>query len=191
MYHHAVPGVDLSSSYDRTVAYIVNTRPAFEDLLQVASQLAGLLVLVASGASPAATGHPVVAAAREKCRDAAEAVRSARPTEQARLHHDYVLLAATALESAVAAAGERLDPAGVEGVLAPLRAGYEHLRRASQMLPGFELISFMQACCTSVDRGGRMGGIGRTGGTGRIVRSEHPASSPSRPSSLSSLPDPR
>ena len=45
---------------DRTTAYILETRRPFEDLRQVASQLAGLLVLAASGAKSAAPDHPML-----------------------------------------------------------------------------------------------------------------------------------
>ena len=46
---------------DRTTAYVIATQPVFEDLRQVAAQLAGLLVLAASGSKESAPDHPMLA----------------------------------------------------------------------------------------------------------------------------------
>ena len=48
---------------DRTVAYIVVVQTCFEDLKQVAGQLAGLLVLSAAGSPNAGPDHPMLALA--------------------------------------------------------------------------------------------------------------------------------
>ena len=64
---------------DATAAYIVENQKCFEDLKQVASQLAGLLVLAAAGSKEAMPDHPMLDAARELFREADDAVRSARP----------------------------------------------------------------------------------------------------------------
>ncbi|HLH45129.1 MAG TPA: hypothetical protein VKV74_19220, partial [Bryobacteraceae bacterium] len=76
---------------DETAAYILETRPRFEDLRQVAAQLAGFLVLNASGANTASPDHPMLAAASELYESAADAVRNARPTSAARPHHRALL----------------------------------------------------------------------------------------------------
>ncbi len=46
---------------DATATYIVENQKCFEDLKQVASQLAGLLVLAAAGSKEALPDHPMLA----------------------------------------------------------------------------------------------------------------------------------
>jgi hypothetical protein len=145
----------MDSLDDRTVTYILGTRQAFEDLRQAASQLAGLLVLAASGARSASPDHPMIDAASGVCARAADSVRHALPPERARGHHREILQAAAALESAVAEARARLGAHAspdLDAILIPLRTGYAHLQRAAEMLPGFELVMFDGACCASNSR---------------------------------------
>ena len=129
---------------DRTAAYILETRPHFEDLKQVASQLAGLLVLAAAGGKTATPDHPMLAAADELYRSAAQGVRSSHATIRARRHHTHLLRATETLGGALFTA--RKDLHGPE-VLARLRTAYDSLRCASKELPGFELLTFEHGCC--------------------------------------------
>ncbi|HEX5226308.1 MAG TPA: hypothetical protein VFW44_01300 [Bryobacteraceae bacterium] len=129
---------------DQTAAYIVENQRCFEDFKQIAAQLAGLLVLAAAGSKEAAPDHPTLLAARELFRDAEEAFRLARPTEAARKHHRHLARAAELLGSALAATDSRLN---VDRILIPLRAGYTELERAADALPGFEKVSYVNACC--------------------------------------------
>jgi hypothetical protein len=129
---------------DATVVYILENRRYFEDLRQVASQLAGLLVLAAAGSKESTPDHPMLTAAAQLHRDAADGLRHSRPTPRARRHHEHVLDAASHLADALAAANRIKD---VDPILVPLRAGYAALREAANALPGFELISFERACC--------------------------------------------
>ena len=62
---------------DATGTYIVENKKCFEDLKQVASQLAGLLVLSAAGSKEGTPDHPVLGAARELYREASDALRRA------------------------------------------------------------------------------------------------------------------
>jgi hypothetical protein len=129
---------------DATAQYVVENQKCFEDLKQVASQLAGLLVLAAAGSKEAAPDHPMIGAARELFREADDAVQCARPTERARLHHEHISRAAASIGAALKEAGGHLD---VDRVLIPLRAGYTELERAADSLPGFEKVSYDRACC--------------------------------------------
>jgi hypothetical protein len=129
---------------DATAVYIHEVHSHFEDLKQVASQLAGLLVLSAAGAKSAGPDHPLLRSAGEVLRNGAEGVRSARVPERARSHHDRLASAATLLQRALTAARAGLE---VDPVLIPLRAAYSQLQQAAAALPGFEIISFDQACC--------------------------------------------
>jgi hypothetical protein len=129
---------------DETAAYIVENQRCFEDLKQVAAQLAGWLVLAAAGSKEAAPDHPALLAARELFRDASDAVPRARPTERALVHHAHLARAASAIGTALREANRGLD---VDRILIPLRAGYAELERAADALPGFEKISYEHACC--------------------------------------------
>jgi hypothetical protein len=129
---------------DQTTAYILETRLPFEDLRQVAAQMAGLLVLAASGSRSAGPHHPMITAAAALHGDAVETVARVRVPPGAREHHRYLLEAAAELGRALAAAksGIAIDP-----ILLPLRAAYDRLQLASRSLPGFPMVAWEQGCC--------------------------------------------
>jgi hypothetical protein len=136
---------------DETVAYILLAQKYFEDLRQVAAQLAGLLVLAAAGGKSATPDHPMLEAAERLHASAAESIRGLRATSRASAHRDYLSRAAAKLECALSSAQTHLWHAGrgaeIEPILNPLQATYAQLRLAAGALPGFEMISFEQACC--------------------------------------------
>lgn len=129
---------------DATAAYIVENQRCFEDLKQVAAQLAGWLVLAAAGSKEAAPDHTALRRAREMFCEAEDALRRARPTERAVRHYDHLSRAASAISAALKQADGRWD---VERVLIPLRAGYAEIEQAADALPGFEKVSYARACC--------------------------------------------
>src|SRR5437764_103568 len=88
---------------EETTCYILEARKHFEDLRQVASQLAGLLVLTAAGSKSAGPHHPILESACHLYQKATDAIRSTRPTRSARLHHEALLQAAAALSAALIA----------------------------------------------------------------------------------------
>ena len=122
---------------DQTVAYILATQTYFEDLKQVAAQLAGLLVLSAAGSKSAVPLQPI----EELYNHAADGLKSVRVTTRARRHHE-------SLESALAQLGDALSHAkGTGDPLIPLESAYADLRSASKTLPGYEMVSFESCCC--------------------------------------------
>jgi hypothetical protein len=129
---------------DATAAYIIENQKSFEDLKQVASQLAGLLVLAAAGSKEAAPDHPTLGAARELFREADDALRRARPTEHARPHYEHLAQAAALIGAALKESRKVLN---VDRILTPLRAGYTELEHAADALPGFQKIGYDRACC--------------------------------------------
>ena len=136
---------------DATAAYIFENRRCFEDLKQVASQLAGLLVLAASGSKEALPDHPMLDAAQRMFREADDALRRARPTRRAQPHHWHLMNAAGSIGRALNAAHRNLRPQGggleIDPILIPLRAGYAELEQAARALPGFQMVSYESACC--------------------------------------------
>jgi hypothetical protein len=129
---------------DATAVYIVENQRCFEDLKQVAAQLAGLLVLAAAGSKEAAPDHPALLRAREVFREAADELRRSQPTERAQRHHAHLARAASEIGAALRETDSGLD---VDRILIPLRAGYSELERAADSLPGFEKVSYERACC--------------------------------------------
>lgn len=127
---------------DQTAVYILATRTAFEDLRQVVSLLAGVLVLASAKGK---CDPPDLQPARRLLQQAADALREAPLTTSAAAHHGHLLHAAEHLALALHRASFRID---VNSILAPLRSGYDALQRASQTLPGFEMVAFEQGCCS-------------------------------------------
>ena len=129
---------------DATATYILENQRCFEDLKQVASQLAGMLVLAAAGSKEAIPDHPALGAAHELFREADDALKRARPTERAQRHYENLSRAAGLIGMALNETDVGLN---VDRVLIPLRAGYTELERAADALPGFEKVSYARACC--------------------------------------------
>ena len=117
---------------DKTVRYISAVYPAFEDLKQAASQLAGLLVL--NKRDP-----ELRRSAEEACKRAADTLATPVPA-QAKTHHEYLLKAAAKLDRALRSSVDTLPI---------LKSACTDLRAASHTLPGFEMVSFDHACCST------------------------------------------
>ena len=136
---------------DETVAYILVARTYFEDLRQVAAQLAGLLVLAAAGGKSATTDHPMFELAERLHASASEGIHNSRTTPRARSHHECLARATASLECALSSARAQLGRTSrspeIDAILTPLQSAYAQLRSASSALPGFEMFSFEQACC--------------------------------------------
>ena len=133
---------------DRTTTYVIAAQPVFEDLRQVAAQIAGLLVLAATGSKDSTPDHPMLLLSRQVFAQADEGVRRATPlvTESTCRHYQGISGAGASLRLALDSAGAW--PLDVEAVLAPLRDAYAHLQQAASALPGFQMVSFEQACCS-------------------------------------------
>jgi len=133
---------------DRTTAYVLSAQPVFEDLRQVAAQVAGLLVLAATGSRESTPDHPMLAASALVLAKADDGVKCAAAlvTDSARPHHTRMAAAASSLRRALACA--EAWPIDVDAVLVRLRDAYDHLQQASSVLPGFPVVSFDQACCS-------------------------------------------
>ena len=150
---HARFTADLTDTFDeRTIRYVLETRPHFEELRQVVGQVAGMLVLAAAGAKSVTQDHPLFATARESLRQATDGIRSARPSARGLHHHRHLLNAAEALGLALSRAQEDMHLHGmdrdrIDPVLEPLNLAYRQLAWSAKALPGFEILSFDQACC--------------------------------------------
>jgi len=133
---------------DKTVAYVLEARGPFEGLRSAASQLAGLLVLVAIG-SGTAQGNPMLEMAIAAHAKAADELKAMTPTAQGAHHHLHLCLAAERLGEALKTARHslQLDPVVSDRIHGLLKQALQDLRWASRALPGFELVNFSQGCC--------------------------------------------
>ena len=120
---------------DQTVAYVVVAQTCFEDLKQVAAQLAGLLVI---GSKP---DHPMLLSAEQAYRNAVDGLKSTRVSARAKAHHEHLLAAAANLGFALRELRAQRD------ALPLVERAYGDLRAASRTLPGFPMISFERGCC--------------------------------------------
>ncbi len=137
---------------DRTIRYVLETRPHFEDLRHAVGQVAGMLVLAAAGSKTVTQDHPLFATARATLERVSEGIGAAHPSARAVHHHRHLIAAVGGLGLALKRAQEDLhlhgiDRARVDPVLDPLKTAYRNLGWAAQALPGFELLSYDQACC--------------------------------------------
>ncbi|MCX5520795.1 hypothetical protein OSH10_20345 [Kaistia defluvii] len=143
---------------DATLAYIEAAESCFEDLRQVAAQLAGLLLLAASGARSAGPHHPMLAVAADLFDSARDATLRLTPRSSlARHHHRHLRIAAENLAKTLDLL--RVTPADRQAVAAPtqrLTSAWQELGHASRALPGFDLVDFSQSCCAEHRPAGRL-----------------------------------
>lgn len=147
---------------DVTTAYVLKTRMPFDLLRQASGQLAGLLVLAASGGR-SAQHHPMLGLAEGCLAEAVDLLRGTSPPPRAVHHHFHLTQAARAIGRAMEAARERLhrrDDESMDAIIGPLRAGFHQLQFAAGALPGFEIVAFEQGCCGSHPAVQRLGETG-------------------------------
>jgi hypothetical protein len=133
---------------DRTLTYVLAARPAFDLLRDAASQLAALLVLAAAGGR-SAQDNPVFALARAAQSEAWDLIGVLRPGQHGAHHHRHLLACAEVLKWAFEEASQTLHKGSEERALTLLREALRQLHFAAAALPGFEVVSFSQACCAA------------------------------------------
>jgi hypothetical protein len=126
--------------------YMLEAHRHFEDLKLVASQLAGILLVVESCSGGSVAGHPMLARAEELFQECQDGIRRLKPGASSQHHHHHLTEAATLIATTLATlASSRL--ADSTKALASLKAGWQQLIHASHALPGFEAIDLSQSCC--------------------------------------------
>ena len=138
---------------ERTIRYVLETRPHFEELRQAIGQVAGMLVLAAAGAKTVTQDHPLFTTARE-----ALAQRLRRDPGRAAHGAGNAIITGicwTPWRRCASPCGGRRricictawSASASSRCWRPLNAAYRHLSWAAKALPGFEVLSFDQACC--------------------------------------------
>jgi hypothetical protein len=139
----------LSSELDdTTVSYVQNVGPPFEDLRQVAAQLAGILLLAAAGSKFATPQHPVLGLADASYERAMDSIRSAAVPQRAAHHHFHLMKSGRLIGNALASCKSNgVLATDQDLILSSLREAWDQLRMAAGALPGFEIVAFDRACC--------------------------------------------
>jgi hypothetical protein len=135
---------------DRTAAYILETRASFDALRDAAAQLAGLLVLVATGTRERVLDEPILERATTAYREAKDKLRSTKAPAPAAHHHHHLSLASEYIGEALRVARQgnlRLDASSLDRAHRVLQAGWREMLSASKCLPGFQVVDFSQSCC--------------------------------------------
>src|SRR3569832_1067130 len=104
--HDRFAGDHAHTLDERTIRYVLETRPHFEDLRQAVGQVAGMLVLAAAGAKTVPPDHPLLANARETLDKARDGIRAARASRRAAHLHGHLVAATGALGLALQQAQE-------------------------------------------------------------------------------------
>lgn len=139
------PGSELDVT---TVSYVLDMRLPFEDLRQVAAQLAGILLLAAAGSKLATLKHPMFGVASTSYERAMDSIRSVTVPQRARHHHHHLMKSARLIGNALTfCRSSGALKADLDLILSSLREAWNQLKLAAAALPGFEIVAFDQACC--------------------------------------------
>jgi hypothetical protein len=141
--------IEAAENFDAaTAVYVADCQDPFGLLCQAVSQMAGLLVLEATGAGRWALEHPMLDSVRKTTEEAAGQLAALRPTERARHHHQHMMDALDASQLAlVSMERRRMKRADRSDPLGALRLAWDKIQRAGKALPGFEPLDLSQSCC--------------------------------------------
>lgn len=136
---------------DATVRYVVAAQSSFDTLRRISVQLAGFELLNEIDAGERNLQDTPLSLAEAALREAKDALRALLPTPAARLHHRHLSQSCDALGAALGISRSNLllprnSPLKGDSAAA-LRRAIDHLRHASHLLPGFEMVNFSLACC--------------------------------------------
>ena len=135
----------------RMLDYLNATRAPFEDLRQVVTQIAALLILAASGDRDW-RDHPMIDVTAEAWRGVDDAVRAvAVPASAAHVHHHFVKAGRSVAEALeiITAKRARFDDAALDAALAALKDAQQQMQWSSAAVPGLEIVDFSQGCCAA------------------------------------------
>jgi hypothetical protein len=136
---------------DGTVSYMVAAQVTFDTLRRIAVQLAGFELLNEIDAGERNLQDTPLSLAEVALREAKDNLHALLPTQAALVHYQHLLQACNALGTALDMNRANLvlargSPLARDGTTA-LKRAIDHLRHASHLLPGFEIVDFSSACC--------------------------------------------
>jgi len=145
---------------DPTMLYIVNSRPLHDRLQQILTQVAGFSLLVMTRGPGAPRLDGPLALAGDAFRSTREELGALHVPARAKHHYRHVIDAAGAVERSMGLLTDCLRPQADETTRAVLvrclRLATDHLRAATRLLPGFEMVDLRQACCAAHPTSGRI-----------------------------------
>ena len=145
----AEPAVDTFDVDDRTMDYVVASRPHYNNLNKAIAQVAGLLVLGAAGGR-CPPDHPMMSVAEELHITAHQSLGRLRVTPRAAHHHRHLQQASCLVADAVSETKAYLrlrDERVLDAATHHMNAAYQELLVASRCLPGFEVVALGDGCC--------------------------------------------
>jgi hypothetical protein len=135
----------------RMLDYLEATRAPFEDLRQVVTQVAALLILAASG-NRDWRDHPMIDVTTEAWRRVDDAARAVKvPASAAHVHYHFVKAGRSVAEALeiIVAKRARFDDAALDAALAALKQAQQEMQWSSAAVPGLEVVDFSQGCCAA------------------------------------------
>lgn len=139
---------------DGSIAYAIEMQMPFECLRNAAAQLAGVLILAATGSRLGSSDHPIVAVAIDNYQQAADGMSAVKVPAGSRHRHLHMMRASSHIADAVVTfkSVSTLKHSNTDAALALLSRGWSELRLASMSLPGCEIVDLKHACCADHQR---------------------------------------
>ncbi|HWA42313.1 MAG TPA: hypothetical protein VHA10_03820 [Hypericibacter adhaerens] len=131
---------------DKAGCYLLEAKRPFEDLRQVVSLLAAILLATDTGIAGKGLRHPLLDQARDLFQECGDKVDSLSPAPQTEHHHRHLTRARQAAGAALDAL-ERGVLGGDKSALDLVKLAWRELIHAANALPGFEAIDLSQSCC--------------------------------------------
>lgn len=140
---------DDAGTDKRMLDYLHATRAPFEELRQVVTQVAALLILAASGGRDW-RDHPMIDVTIAAWHGVEDAVRAVAVPASAEHVHSHFLKAGHHVAAALAIIGARrakFDDAALDAALDALKKAQQEMQWSSAAVPGLQVVDFAQGCC--------------------------------------------
>ncbi|CAM2188113.1 conserved hypothetical protein [Paraburkholderia sacchari] len=142
------PGAMTSGQFDATRRYIELSQPVFDELRDIAGQLATLLLAAATNDKFLVVEHPALEVVAHRLDEARQQAAALRPPAMALHHHHH-------LSAALERFGDTIETMRLKGRLighdddglGALKIAWREMQYVSRALPGFETIDVERGCC--------------------------------------------
>lgn len=148
---------------DGSIAYSIGMQMPFECLRNAAAQLAGVLILAATGSRSGSPDHPILAVVIDNHQQAVDGMGAVKVPAGSRHRHLHMTRALTLIADAVVTfkSVATRKHSNTDAALALLSRGWSELRLASMSLPGCEIVDLKHACCAEHQRSTGMSFVNR------------------------------
>lgn len=134
---------------ENSIAYAMGIQLPFERLRNAAAQLAGVLILAATGSRAGSPDHPIVSVAADNHQQAIDGLGAVKVPGDSRHQHLHMMRASSLIADALFAfkSVPTSKNSNIDAALSLLVRGWSELRFASVAIPGCEIVDFKHACC--------------------------------------------